>query len=56
MTGTAITAPSNMRIVMIPAKAPEEIKKAAKCLRVAAYCRVSTDDKEQKTSYEAQIQ
>lgn len=45
-----------MRIVMIPAKAPEEIKKAAKCLRVAAYCRVSTDDKEQKTSYEAQIQ
>ena len=56
MIGTAITAPSNMRIVMIPAKAPEEIKKAAKCLRVAAYCRVSTDDKEQKTSYEAQIQ
>ncbi len=56
MIGTAITAPSNMRIVMIPAKAQEEIKKAAKCLRVAAYCRVSTDDKEQKTSYEAQIQ
>ena len=56
MIGTAITAPSNMRIVMIPAKAPEEIKKAAKCLKVAAYCRVSTDDKEQKTSYEAQIQ
>ena len=56
MTGTALTSPSNMRIVMIPAKAPEEIKKAAKCLRVAAYCRVSTDDKEQKTSYEAQIQ
>lgn len=56
MTGTAITAPSNMRIVMIPAKAQEEIKKATKCLKVAAYCRVSTDDKEQKTSYEAQIQ
>ena len=56
MTGTALTTPSNMRIVMIPAKAPEEIKKAAKCLKVAAYCRVSTDDKEQKTSYEAQIQ
>ena len=56
MIGTALTAPSNMRIVMIPAKAPEEIKKAAKCLKVAAYCRVSTDDKEQKTSYEAQIQ
>ena len=56
MIGTAITTPSNMRIVMIPAKAQEEIKKTAKCLRVAAYCRVSTDDKEQKTSYEAQIQ
>lgn len=41
---------------MIPAKAQEEIKKATKCLKVAAYCRVSTDDKEQKTSYEAQIQ
>ena len=54
MIGTA-TAP-NMRIVMIPAKTQEEIKKAAKCLKVAAYCRVSTDDKEQKTSYEAQIQ
>ena len=56
MIGTALTVPSNMRIVMIPAKAPEEIKKVAKCLKVAAYCRVSTDDKEQKTSYEAQIQ
>lgn len=56
MIGTALTAPSNMRIVMIPAKTQEEIKRAAKCLRVAAYCRVSTDDKEQKTSYEAQIQ
>lgn len=45
-----------MRIVMIPARTQEEIKKSAKCLKVAAYCRVSTDDKEQKTSYEAQIQ
>ena len=53
---TAITAPSEMKIVVIPAKSQEEIKKAAKCLKVAAYCRVSTDDKEQKTSYEAQIQ
>ena len=47
---------NDLRIVMIPAKAQEEIKKAAKRLKVAAYCRVSTDDKEQKTSYEAQIQ
>lgn len=47
---------NDLRIVMIPAKAQEEIKKAAKRLKVAAYCRVSTDDKEQKTSYEAQFQ
>ncbi|MBD5117026.1 MAG: recombinase family protein [Ruminococcaceae bacterium] len=45
-----------MRIVVIPAKTKEEIKKSEKCLQVAAYCRVSTDDKEQKTSYEAQIE
>lgn len=44
-----------MRVVVIPAKSCEENKQAAKCLRVAAYCRVSTDDEEQKTSYEAQI-
>ena len=54
MIGTATA--TNMRIVMIPARTQEEIKKSAKCLKVAAYCRVSTDDKEQKTSYEAQIQ
>lgn len=47
--------PSGMRIVMIPAKPREEIRKASKLLRAAAYCRVSTDDEEQKTSYEAQI-
>ena len=56
MTSTAITAQNDMRIVVIPAKPREEIKKSEKCLQVAAYCRVSTDDKEQKTSYEAQIQ
>ena len=56
MTSTAITAQNDMRIVVIPAKTQEEIKKSEKCLQVAAYCRVSTDDKEQKTSYEAQIQ
>ncbi|MCM1486738.1 MAG: recombinase family protein [Firmicutes bacterium] len=53
---TTATIPGEMKIVMIPAKPKEELKKAAKCLKVAAYCRVSTDDKEQKTSYEAQIQ
>ena len=47
-----------MNLTVIPAKpqkgnnaAKEEIKK----LRVAAYCRVSTDNEEQATSYEAQI-
>lgn len=48
-------AQGEMRVVVIPAKSCEENKQAAKCLRVAAYCRVSTDDEEQKTSYEAQI-
>lgn len=48
-------AQGKMRVVVIPAKSCEENKQAAKCLRVAAYCRVSTDDEEQKTSYEAQI-
>lgn len=48
-------AQGEMRVVVIPAKSCEEDKQAAKCLRVAAYCRVSTDDEEQKTSYEAQI-
>ena len=48
-------AQGKMRVVVIPAKSCEENKQAAKCLRVAAYCRVSTDDEEQKTRYEAQI-
>lgn len=55
MITTTIT-PSDMRIVVIPAKPREEIRQTSKLLKVAAYCRVSTDDKEQKTSYEAQIQ
>lgn len=46
---------SNMRVVMIPAKTKEELKQN-KLLRVAAYCRVSTDEEEQKTSYKAQIE
>lgn len=35
---TATTAQNDMRIVVIPAKSREEIKQAAKCLKVAAYC------------------
>lgn len=45
-----------MEVVILPATksiTKEETKR--KKLRVAAYCRVSTDDEEQLTSYEAQI-
>ena len=55
MIGTALTTPSNMRIVVIPAKSREETGQAQRLLRVAAYCRVSTDQEEQESSYEAQI-
>ena len=48
-------AVSDMQIVTIPAKSNEEIKHSAKRLKVAAYCRVSTDQEEQESSYEAQI-
>ena len=43
------------RIITIPAR-PESVKSQTvkRQLRVAAYCRVSTDDEEQLTSYEAQ--
>lgn len=53
MTGTLTQ--NDMRIVVIPAKSQEEIKQS-KRLRVAAYCRVSTDDEEQINSYKAQIE
>ena len=43
------------KVIVIPAK-PElaKTKSVRRQLRVAAYCRVSTDDEEQLTSYEAQ--
>ena len=53
MTGTLTQ--NDMRIVVIPAKPHEEIKQT-KRLRVAAYCRVNTDDEEQINSYKAQIE
>ena len=46
---------NNMRVVIIPAKSQKEIKQS-KRLRVAAYCRVSTDEDEQINSYKAQIE
>ena len=48
------TAQDDMRIVVIPAKAREETQRTSR-LKVAAYCRVSTDQEEQESSYEAQI-
>ena len=40
-------------VICIPAN-PEVVRASKRQLRVAAYCRVSTDDEEQLTSYEAQ--
>lgn len=40
-------------VIIIPPK-PEAVQVSKRQLRVAAYCRVSTDDEEQLTSYEAQ--
>ena len=40
-------------VIFIPPK-PEAVRVSKRQLRVAAYCRVSTDDEEQLTSYEAQ--
>lgn len=54
MIATATTASSDMRIVVIPAKSREETQRTSH-LKVAAYCRVSTDQEEQESSYEAQI-
>lgn len=46
------TAPN---VIVIPAKTPDENPaQTPRQLRVAAYCRVSTDEEEQLTSYEAQ--
>ena len=43
------------KVITIPAKPEAAAQQAIKRqLRVAAYCRVSTDDEEQLTSYEAQ--
>jgi site-specific DNA recombinase len=46
-----------VEVVIFPAtKSPKELRKKKGKLRVAAYCRVSTDDEEQLTSYENQIE
>lgn len=51
---TETTVQNDMRIVVIPAKSRDEIQRTTR-LKVAAYCRVSTDQEEQESSYEAQI-
>ena len=45
-----------MKIPARPQVGSRTAKKEIKKLRVAAYCRVSTDTEEQATSYDAQIQ
>lgn len=52
---TEIMPQNDMRIVVIPAKKREETRQTERRLKVAAYCRVSTDQEEQESSYEAQI-
>ena len=49
---------ANMTITVLPARnlARKNKDEEKPKLRVAAYCRVSTDSEEQATSYEAQIE
>ena len=42
------------KIIVIPAKPQAMVQEAQRSLRVAAYCRVSTEEEEQQSSYEAQ--
>lgn len=42
------------KVITIPAKPEAKTQETKRQLRVAAYCRVSTDEEEQLTSYEAQ--
>ena len=46
------------KVSVIPAKVQFDtsIKLSDKMLKVAAYCRVSTDEEEQDSSYEAQVE
>ena len=54
---SAVTVVPPMEVVVIPATiTASEASAKKKKLRVAAYCRVSTDDEEQLTSYQNQIE
>lgn len=55
LTAQNVIQPQEMQIIVIPANPLAAQSKAiTRQLRVAAYCRVSTDQEEQLTSYEAQ--
>ena len=45
---------SSPKVIVIPAKPQLDSPEIKRQLRICAYCRVSTDDEEQLTSYEAQ--
>lgn len=48
--------PTASNVTIIPAKAQTEISRSKyQQLRVAAYCRVSTEQEEQQSSYQVQI-
>lgn len=56
MTTQSVSQPQQMQIIVIPANhLANQNKTVTRQLRVAAYCRVSTDQEEQLTSYEAQV-
>lgn len=50
-----MTAPAKVVREILPTIKPEEKKQGYKQLRVAAYCRVSTDSDEQEMSFDAQV-
>ena len=56
LTAQSVSQPQQMQIIVIPAN-PLALQNniVTRQLRVAAYCRVSTDQEEQLTSYEAQM-
>ena len=54
MEQTVVSPPRVVRIIEPTISVRESVKTHYRVLRVAAYCRVSTDDEEQLTSYEAQ--
>ncbi|TCL54097.1 DNA invertase Pin-like site-specific DNA recombinase [Kineothrix alysoides] len=56
LTAQSVIQPQEMQIIVIPANPlASQNNITARQLRVAAYCRVSTDQEEQLTSYETQM-